>query len=212
MIADTVVTRNVAQLSNGAKPTIDTTLPYVATVTIRGVAPLLMHAWNTESVAEKAGAAKNSKAKKTDDVASYAYRTADGLLGVPGRNFHGSLCIAGKFKQDPRSSRKSMYDLCKAGLVPLDVVAPFQPATTEWDYEDRQRATVQRAAITRTRPAMREGWVLAFDVLVTLPEYFSVETVADLVNSAGRVVGLCDYRPTYGRFTVIGFDVIQEHI
>src|SRR5579862_8980726 len=103
--------------SNGATTFIEMTAPYVAKVTIEGTAALLFHAWNNESVEAKSKAAKNSRAKKTDDVESYVYRTPGGLLGLPGANFHASLVEAARYLQDPRSSRKSGRDLAKAALI-----------------------------------------------------------------------------------------------
>lgn len=190
------------QLTNGAKAAIEAGLPYRLSVGIVGTAPLLMHAWNIQSVAEKAVAAKGSKAKKTDDVESYAYRDEDGYLGVPGQNFAACIQMAGKFMQDPRSPRKSAFDLCKAGVVPLSTVAAFEPRTQAWDFEHAARVTVQRAGVTRIRPAMREGWRLGFDLLITTPEYLPPATMALLIGNAGRLIGLCDFRPTYGRFAV----------
>lgn len=192
------------QVGNGAREAIEAGIPYRLTARIQGVAPILFHAWNIEAVAEKAAAAKGSKAKKSDDVATYAYRDADGNLGIPGQNFAASIQMAGKFMQDPRSPRKSAFDLCKAGVVPLTTVAPFLPVTQKWDFEHAARVTVQRAGVTRIRPAMREGWTVEFDVLVTTPEYLPPAVMAQLIGSAGRLVGLCDFRPTYGRFTVVG--------
>jgi hypothetical protein len=192
------------QTTNGAKELIEQGFPYRMTVTITGTAPLLLHAWNTRSVEEKGAAAKGSRQKRTDDLESYAYRDDSGNLGVPGQNFASAIAMAGKFMQDPRSPRKSAFDLCKAGVIPLTIVAPFLPATQTWDFEDARRVTVQRAGITRTRPAMREGWKVAFDLLINTPEYLPPHTMAKLIGDAGRLVGLCDYRPTYGRFAMVG--------
>lgn len=203
-IAPTPIRVRHDQSTNGAKPLVDMTKPYIADVTLVGTAPLLFHAWNVEAVAEKAGAAKGSKAKKTDDVESYVYRTTDGRLGLPGKNLHASLIEAGRSMQDPRSPRKSLRDMVRAGLVALDIVAPFIPDTDHWDYEDKQRVTVQRAGITRVRPAMREGWTCAFRLLVNLPEYLNEQLLTTLIGNAGRFSGLCDFRPTYGRFAVKG--------
>lgn len=200
---------NAAQLSNGAEHAIDLSKPYRAIVTVRGLAPLLFHGWNVEAVAEKAGAAKGSKAKKSDDVESYVYRTERGTLGIPGKNFHAALIEAGRWMPDPRSPRKSARDLVRAAIVPLDIITPLLPETAAWDYDDRQRVTVQRAGITRTRPAMREGWRCRFNVLVTLPEYVGVTTLTELCANAGRMVGLCDYRPTYGRFGIEGLETVS---
>lgn len=197
------------QVSNGGAEAIEAGIPYQARVTVVGVASLLFHRWNSESVAEKAKAAKGSTAKKTDNIESYVYRTPEGNLGVAGANFAAAIHLAGKFEQDPRSPRKSMFDLCKAAIVPLDEVAPFEPLTAEWDYEDARRVTVQRAGVTRVRPAMRAGWTITFGLLVNLPEYISPIVLNKLVSNAGRVVGLCDFRPSYGRFAIRQFEVID---
>lgn len=189
-------------VSNGANELIEQGFPYRMSVSIIGTAPLLFHAWNVESVKEKAAGAKGSSVKKTDNIESYAYRDLDGYLGVPGANFASAIANAGRFMQDPRSSRKSALDLCKAGVIPLTTVATFEPRTQSWDYEDARRVTIQRAGITRIRPAMREGWRLTFDLLINTPEYLSPPIMHKLIGDAGRLVGLCDYRPTFGRFSI----------
>lgn len=191
------------QVSNGAKDAIESGLPYRLEVKLLGTSSLLFHAWNIASIAEKASSAKGSAAKKTDNIESYVYRDQDGHIGIPGQNLASSLAISGKFRQDPRSPRKSAFDLCKAGIVPLSDVAPFEPLTEKWDYEDARRVTVQRAGITRVRPAMRAGWQATFDLLITTPEYLGLPFMADLISQAGRLVGLCDFRPTFGRFSVV---------
>jgi len=195
--------------SNGAKPDIDTQAPYVAHVEVRGVSPLLLHSWNVEAVAQKAASAKGSKAKKSDNLESYCYRLPDGRLGVPGMNLAAALCEAARYSQDPRSPRKSMRDLVRAAIVPLDIVAPFIPDRTEWDFEDSRRVTVQRASVTRVRPAFKEGWRVRFSLLVNTPEYLGVERLHSLCSTAGRLIGLCDFRPTYGRFEVSHFETVD---
>ena len=197
------LTVDETQVTNGAKDAIEYGLPYRLEVTLTGTSGLLFHAWNIASIAEKASSAKGSASKKTDNITSYVYRDEHGNLGIPGQNLASCLAIAGKFRQDPRSPRKSAFDLCKAGIVPLSDVASFQPATANWDYEDARRVTIQRAGITRIRPAMRAGWVATFDLLITTPEYLSVPFMADLLSQAGRLVGLCDFRPTFGRFAIV---------
>jgi hypothetical protein len=190
------------QLTNGAQELIEMGYPYRMTVGVLGSAPLLFHAWNSQAIDEKAKSAKGSKQKKSDDLETYAYRDQDGYLGIPGTNFVAAICLAGKFMQDPRSPRKSAFDLCKAGVVPLTIIAPFQPLTQKWDYEDARRVTIQRAGITRVRPAMREGWRVSFDLLINTPEYLPPHTMMKLIADAGRLVGVCDFRPTYGRFVI----------
>jgi hypothetical protein len=191
--------------TNGGESAIAVGIPYVASVTIRGVADILFHRWNCEAVAEKAAAAKGSKAKKTDDIESYVYRDEANGLCLPGEYLRGSIVAAAKFRQDPRSPRKSAMDLFKAAVVSLTPLAPL--GKEAWDYEHSCRVVIQRSAVTRVRPAMKAGWEASFDLQINLPEYVSPELLIGVLNDAGRLVGVGDFRPTYGRFQVTKFEV-----
>lgn len=194
--------------SNGGVQAIEFTVPYMADATIQGTADLLFHRWNCESVETKSKAAKNSRAKKTDDLESYVYRTEEGQLALPGEYVRQAIIHAAKFRQDPRSPRKSAMDLFKAGVVALTALAPL--GTNRWDYEDRRRVVIQRNGITRTRPAMKVGWKAEVSFLVTLPEYIQPEVLNEVLSMAGRIIGVGDYRPTYGRFILTVFEVRSE--
>lgn len=194
--------------SNGAELGIEMQQPYRCQVTIQGTAPILFHAWNVESVESKANAKKGSKEKKTDDLESYIYRNDKKEICIPGEYLRGSIVNAAKFMQDPRSPRKSAMDLFKAGIVSLTPLASL--GTKDWDYLDRRRVVIQRNAITRTRPAMREGWSAKFILLVGLPEYISQDLLNHTVQNAGRLIGLGDFRPSFGRFLVTEFEVLED--
>ena len=192
--------------TNGASETIESGIPYIATVVLTGTADLLFHRWNCEAVDEKAQAAKGSKAKKTDDIESYVYRNDGGELCLPGEYLRQAIIHAAKFRQDPRSPRKSAMDLFKAGVVALTPLASL--GTEKWDYEDRRRVVIQRHGVNRTRPAMKAGWEASFDLMVNTPEYISPAVLNEVIASAGRLVGLADFRPTYGRFSVTEWEVL----
>jgi hypothetical protein len=201
-------------ISNAGATTIETDVPYVATFHITGTAALLFHRWQSDSVEAKAKAAKGSAAKKTDDIASYVWRLEDGTLGLPGEYLRGAVCGpagAAKFRQDPRSPRKSALDLFKAGVAALTDLAPITRAdglpALEWDYLDRRRVTVQRAGVTRERPALRAGWSTEVQLMVLLPQYIPPAMLLDVVTDAGRLCGVGDFRPTFGRFAVTRFEV-----
>mgnify|MGYP001597427887 FL=1 len=100
----------IKEPTDGGNATIEHSEPYAVAVTVEGYADFLFHRWNAEAVDEKAKAAKNSKGKKTDDVESYVYRTDNGELAIPGEYLRGSIINAAKFRQDPRSPRKSAMD------------------------------------------------------------------------------------------------------
>jgi hypothetical protein len=193
----------ITEPTNGGEEAISHSEPYHAVITIEGAADFLFHRWNAEAVDEKAKAAKNSKAKKSDDIESYVYRTLNGELAIPGEYFRGSIINAAKFRQDPRSPRKSAMDLFKAGVVVTSPLASL--GVTEWDYLDRRRVMIQRQGINRTRPAMRAGWKVTFDLMIVLPEYIDRNALRETVESAGRLIGIGDFRPTFGRFGIVQF-------
>ena len=197
----------VDPVSNDGLPAIAVTMPYVAAFTLAGTSPMLFHRWSVEGVAEKAAAAKGSAAKKTDNLEAYVWRDEDGMVCLPGTYLHKALIEAGKFMQDPRSSRpKQACDLFKAAFVPVTLLCPLGPT---WEIEDKRRMVVQRAGITRTSPGFKAGWEATFDFDVILPEYVSQEMFHEALSLAGRVIGLAQYRPTYGRFQVVKFGIAE---
>lgn len=195
-------------VTNGAAAAIESSLPYRIAVTIRGDSDLLFHRWNCEAVAAKAKAAKGSAAKKTDDVESYVYRNSDGELSIPGEYLRQAIVGAAKFRQDPRSARKSAQDLVKAAVISLTPLASL--GIRDWDYEHHCRVQVQRAGVTRVRPAIAAGWSASFIFLVNLPEYVSPQMLHGLISDAGRLIGFADFRPTYGRFQITRFEVLTD--
>lgn len=197
----------VSEVTNGGKSTIEASIPYVVHVTAEGASDILFHRWNCESVEAKSKAAKNSKAKKEDDIESYVWRNADNELCIPGEYFRQSIIHAAKFKQDPRSPRKSAMDLFKAGVVTLTPLASL--GSVDWDYLDTRRVTIQKAGVNRTRPAMRQGWSVDLEFQILTPEYIDPALFQDVLSTAGRLVGVGDFRPTYGRFFVSNYELSQ---
>jgi hypothetical protein len=194
---------NLKEPSNGALETIEHSLPYTVAVTVEGAADFLFHRWNCEAVEAKAGAAKGSKAKKSDDIESYVYRNDAGELCIPGEYLRMAIVGAARFRQDPRSPRKSAMDLYKASVISLTPLATL--GKNKWDYEDKRRVVIQRNGVNRVRPAMRAGWKATFDLMVNLPEYVDRNSLRETIEQAGRLIGLGDFRPTFGRFGIVAF-------
>lgn len=195
------------QVSNGGEQAIVVGGPYRVGVQLCGTADMLFHRWNAEGVEEKAKAKKNSAAKKTDDIESYVWRNEVGDICIPGEYLRQAIVHAAKYRPDPRSPRKSAMDLFRASIVTLTPLASL--GTKKWDYEDKRRAVVQRNGINRVRPAMREGWTAKFEILCLQPEYIEEALLQDVIVQAGMLVGLADYRPTYGRFRVTEFQRLK---
>ena len=201
-----VISINADSATNGAAEAIGFSEPYVARVRICGIADYLYHKWDCDAVEAKGKAAKGSAAKKSDNLESYVYRCDNGNLAIPGEQLRMAIVNAARFRQDPRSPRKSAMDLFKAGVVTL--TALYDIGRKEWDYEHRCRVVVQRNAVTRVRPALRAGWEAEFDIQVNLPEYIAPQDLNGVIANAGRLMGLGDFRPTYGRFNIINFSEV----
>lgn len=203
-------TKAISNASNDAEFSINQ--PFTAHFTIQGTADLLFHRWSDDAVEEKAKAAKGSKAKKEDNIESYVYRNEKSQICMPGRYIQRAIVEAARFHQDPRSPRKMAKDLVQAGIITEPLLSPMLiegAPTDDWDYLDRQRVVIQRSAITRVRPAFVSGWQVQFSVMSLLPEYVTPEFLRRLVDDAGKFIGLADFRPTYGRFVVVRWDINQ---
>jgi hypothetical protein len=206
-------TTAVLEPTNDASFHVDAITPYVASLSIEGSAPLLCHRWSCDDIEAKAKAAKNSASKKVDNVESYVYRDTDGRVSIPGEYLRMAVVGAGRYRQDPRSPRKSAMDLFKAAVVPVTEYAPIYSvsdpnvAATTWDYLDRRRVTVQRNGVTRVRPAFLAGWRCDFDLQVITPEYLEPMTLLAALTDAGRLIGIGDFRPTFGRFQVTRYEL-----
>lgn len=197
----------VSERTNGGKQSIEASLPYAVHVTLEGTSDMLFHRWNCEAVEAKSKAAKNSAAKKTDDIESYVWRNEKDQLCIPGEYLRQSIIHAAKFKSDPRSPRKSAMDLFKAGILPITSLATL--GVDSWDYLHKCRVMVQRNGVTRVRPAMMQGWTAEFSLQILLPEYIGPVLLRDVIDTSGKLIGIGDFRPTYGRFMVNKFELSQ---
>jgi hypothetical protein len=195
-----------AQVNNDAEAAI--LMPYVVECEITGTSPILFHRWSCEDVEAKATAAKNSKAKKTDNIEAYLYRNDKREICIPTEYFRQSIITAAKCRQDPRSPRKSACDLFKASVLSISDLATT--GCGEPDYIDKRRVCVQRAGITRLRPALDAGWKVRVLLQVQTPEYIAPSFLLDVMADAGRLVGVGDFRPTYGRFQVSNFSLLAD--
>ena len=197
----------LSSTSNDAQLDVEIQTPYEVECKIEGTAALLFHRWSCDAIEEKAAARKGSAAKKTDNIESYLYRDEKGFLAIPAEYFRQSIIHAAKFKQDPRSPRKSAMDLFKAGICTLNEMCSLKVKGP--DFLDRRRVVIQRSGITRVRPAMLAGWKCAVNLQVLLPEYIDPTLLNETLQYAGRIVGIGDFRPSFGRFVVTGFNVIE---
>ncbi len=200
---------NESKLSNSVDFSLQQ--PFSAKVRLEGTQDILFHRWNDEEVQAKAAAKKGSEEKKRDNPEAYIYRNAEGFICIPGRYLVRAVVEAGRNFQDPRSKKKMAKELVQAAVMSDEILSPIlvkgEP-TKEWDYDDRQRVCIMRSAITRTRPAFKRGWQVDFTLISLVPDLITPDFMRKLVDYAGLLGGLGDFRPTYGRFRVINWEIV----
>ena len=199
---------NEAQVSNSVDVSLQR--PFSARMRLQGTQDILFHRWNDEDVQAKAAAKKGSEEKKRDNPEAYIYRNEEGFICIPGRYIVRSVVEAGRNFQDPRSKKKMAKDLVQAAVMADELLSPILvngKPTKEWEYDDRQRVCIMRSAITRTRPAFKKGWQVDFTLISLVPDLVTPEFLRKLVDYAGLLGGLGDFRPTYGRFRVTHWEI-----
>jgi hypothetical protein len=177
---------------------------------ITGVAPLIMHCGQTADPLNRfAKAMKRISGKKDKTEADYeelakiewtaGLYVKDGAPVLPGTVLEAALAVGA------RKTKKGKQ--VQAGVVCPDEypIIYVGPAGLEELWADEAfRLTVgvrvQRNRVMRTRPIFRE-WSCEFEIMYD-PAQLNESDVREIVKRTGEEVGLCDWRPKYGRFVV----------
>ena len=183
-----------------------------ATYTIQGTTPLLMHSErlaNPFDELTKSIKAISGKRKKTeDDLLEMAriewlgglYHDDTAGIHVPGYNVFAAIIGGGKMHKLGTALKRAA--LVQEDKIPLQFKGPSDPDAlfANKRFVDMRSVKVGTAKITRCRPIFRE-WMLTLTVLFEE----SVLQRGDLdriVADTGSMVGIGDYRPRFGRFSV----------
>lgn len=180
---------------------------------LSGTTPLLMHSdryANPIDPLTKAHKELTGKRKKTDEdheaIARSEWRGGlyyDDEVGLylPGVNIEASIVGAAKLQK--------LGVKFKQGFLVMDEKCPLDiGGKKDFDYLSAnidkfsysKSVVISRARIMRVRPMFREWSAkvqIAFD-----GELISKSDVLKALNDAGNVIGLCDWRPRFGRFSV----------
>lgn len=177
---------------------------------VEGVSPLMLH--NSRRFLDPGDELNKklkkltSKKKKTDqdyaDIALLEWRMGvyyndQGQPIIPGENTERMLVEAGK------KARKGQSFI--AGIICEDAILEYTGPTTVAELEkdpkfyDKRPVVIQRARIMRTRPIFNV-WATEF-VVQYIRDVLDADEVRTAMETAGKIIGTCDYRPKFGRFT-----------
>ena len=179
----------------------------IVDVKIEGTSPLLQHRFHGEGQPAPKSKAKNV-ARITDDAKDYLYENEDGIY-QPSTHIIGTMKKAGARFQIPGQGKLTYKNLIGSGVV---LVTPDAIPHIVQDWEvDTRSVIVNRGRIMRSRPCF-EKWALEFQLDID-DEEIPAEVVKDVLDHAGKRVGIGDFRPekggSFGRFYVTKWDVVD---
>ena len=176
--------------------------------TLRGISPLLMNPATEElldQLRNRTPAQKRTDWPAEDEAAAKLYRDDDGAIGIPSLNLFSCLAEAGRLVK----SGKKQISTAKSTILPsiLSIEEFFLPFKDdpEWVVDKRRgRNPNGGEMVCLVRPKFTD-W--EFDVTLEIDETEVDESIVrQLVETAGKKVGLCDFRPAckgpFGRFYV----------
>lgn len=169
-------------------------------IEITGIAPLLQHRFAIEEHGENTSKSKKKVYVPKEEADKCLYKNSHGEIYQPAEHIFQSMVRAAvDFKFEKKRTYK---DVITSGIL----VEPEEiPLITEGQYEiDARGAVVQRARVVRWRPRFNK-WKLKFSINILDDNNIAVPTLKEILEKAGAMKGIGDYRPRFGRFMVTAF-------
>jgi hypothetical protein len=182
-------------------------------VELTGVCPLLMHNGQTADPLNnfaKELKASNGKKKKTDpdhleiariEFFAGLYMEGDDYI-IPSENIEGMLGKASHEVLKISKAKTSGSLMVEQSFVLTEYTGSKDPKKRQIDNNcfDRRLVKIQTSRIVRVRPKFC-NWK-AIGEISYMDGVYDEKAVLKLLEACGKVVGIGDYRPKFGRFTV----------
>jgi hypothetical protein len=179
---------------------------------IVGTSPLMMHSdrlANPLAAETKAHKELTGKRKKTEDdhlaiarsefVAGLYFSDRDGVF-IPGQNFDATFLGGAKLQKLGTHWKRGA--IVMTDRVKLLYEGPSTPDKLWLDqrFIDCRGVKVGTAKVMRYRPIFTE-WACELDLSFN-PDVIDGSEVKKALADAGALIGVCEYRPRFGRFMV----------
>lgn len=130
----------------------------------------------------------------------------------PGENIEAMLVAAARKNRMGPSAKSGMFVDGNA------IIQHDGPKTADglWNYKEfdknpyisRVPVVVNKSRVMRTRPIF-PSWSAEFTIHY-MPDLINKEDIIEFVNKSGKMIGLSDWRPKYGRFEIESLEEINE--
>lgn len=184
----------------------------VISVSIKSLGPMLMHSCRLANPLDpitKAHKALTGKRKKTDEdqlaiaksewMAS-AYFEDDVGVYIPGVNVESCLFEAAKLRKLGKIAKRAIF--VNEDKIKLEYQGPktLEKLFEDPRFVDARPVKVSTARLIRYRPKF-DNWSARFDITFN-SEQINRSELIDVMNDAGSLIGLGDFRPRFGKFEV----------
>jgi hypothetical protein len=179
---------------------------------VQGISPLMPKNGQTaDPLNPFAQAMKKISGKRNKTEADYEELSRVEFMGSLYVDDKGHPCVPGEnieamFKAAAKKIKKGQQAKCGVmsdGNWPILYDGPKDPEKL-WlnkNFVDKRGVVINRVRVMRTHPIFK-AWGLEFDITFD-DEVLDAEDVDQIVDIAGRLIGLLDYRPKFGRFVVV---------
>ena len=173
-------------------------------VTIKGLCPLLHNRFPTEEHGQSTSKAKKKVYDPNVEAEKRLYKDEKGQIYQPAEHiFQAMVKASTRFKFEGKRSYK---DLIYSGIAIEPECIPLNKK--KWDEIDTRAVVIQRARVVTWRPKFND-WKVSFKVVIYDDENISVPIIKDILDAAGKYVGIGDYRPRFGRFMLTEFKEVS---
>jgi hypothetical protein len=178
---------------------------------IKGLSPLMLHNGQLADPLNpytKRVKTITSKRKKTDEDYEALYKiewegslylNSDHRVVFPGQNLEAAM-VEGAKKSKLGEVAKAAILCDSEPLIEYDGPKDLAKLKADLRFRDVRGTRVQNGRVMRCRPIF-VPWGLSF-TLEYLPDMLNESQVVDILATVGRIIGIGDFTPKYGRFTV----------
>ena len=161
---------------------------------IEGVSSLLMHSPRAMMESRPSGPTTRRIPTPEEEAEKGAYRDEDGFLYLPSEAFRASIMHGAGGRRIGRTAARTVLAGSVFTISPSTYL--IHPESSERLREYRvhvARVVVQRSSILRARPEI-ERWACLLDLELDF-DFTNQKQVEELLNIAGRISGVGDFRP-----------------
>lgn len=179
---------------------------------IEGISALLQHKYLFADEAEVFSRKRSGVKDYSLEWEKSCYWHPEVGLYQPGVHIEAALIKSATNFQIPGRQKKTYKDLFKGTVFAKPELIPYGFGKLSPDgllkkgliEVHRAVCVVQKSRIERLRPLVPAGWKLKF-TLQLFDDQLPRETLKEILDYAGRFIGIGDWRPRFGRFIVTEF-------